>query len=296
MLTMLTMLGCTDLGFFDDTGEVDDTGPTASAEALMQVWCDDTECSQIGLYGGESLGNIVNYTWAIDGNEIVSGATETSTIIDMSAEVGNLIEATLTVEDAGGSTDDIQMLIGNLGSASTTPAIQAIVVMPPPSACGSLTPIVSIGGCVTNLRGLTAQAWDYSAGNSSSSLRNNGMFEFDFTGTGMFTNYGFIQHAAWFQLSSGQVEFYKMDPVQYAIAGASFTAHIIDPIIGTPVPPPSILTPHLSVWTDVADDGTDFIFTHTPLDSKEPVPTPFLLHSNCNTNNNTLVFDIRPVN
>lgn len=298
MLTMLTLIGCTDLGFFDDTGGDDtgDTGSPAAVEALIQVWCDDAECSQVGLYGGESLGNIVNYKWEIDGNEITSGATETSTVIDMSAEAGNILEAKLTVEDAGGNTSDLQMLVGNLGATSTIDPIQAIVVMPPPSACGNPTPIVSIGGCVSNLRSLTAQAWDYTAGNPNPSLRNNGMFVFEFTGTGMFTDYGFIQHAAWYQTSSGQVEFYKMDPTQYAIAGASFTAHVVDPIIGNPAPPPSTYTPHLSVWADVATDGTDFLFVHTPIDSKEPVPAPYLLHSSCNTKNNVLFFETRPAN
>ncbi|MFT5680036.1 MAG: hypothetical protein ACI8RZ_000941, partial [Myxococcota bacterium] len=257
-----------------------------------QVWCDNTDCSQVGLYGGESLGSIVNYTWEIDGNEVANGATDTSTILDMASEAGNFLEATLTVEDAGGSTSSTQLLVGNMGSINTLTPIQAIVVMPPPGACSSPTPVTNIGGCVTNLTSVNMQAWDYIAGNPNPSLRKNGMTVFEFAGTGSFTTPGFVQYAAWYQ-TGNPVNFYKMDPTQYAIQGANFTANVVDPIIGQPAPAPTSYTPHVSMWVDVEATGTDFIYAHTPQGNGETQQAPYYLYASCNSKGN-LFFEFKP--
>jgi hypothetical protein len=293
-LTLLTLLGC-DLGFIDDDTTSTDTADTGAGdvEALIQVWCVNENCSQVGLYGGESLGNIVSYTWAVDGNELASGPTETSTVLDMSGEVGNLLDATLTVEDSDGATSEAHMLVGNLGTQEAE-TIQAIVVMPPPISCGSAIPVVSIGGCVSNLKGLHFEAWDHDPTGTSTSLRQDGVIDFAFASGGSLTNVGFAEAAAWYLTANHPVVMlHNIDPVQYVIGAQDFPPSVVDPIIGQPAPSPTIYTQHVSFWFTARTDGTDVRFRHTLSDGTSSSNT-HMLQANCSSG--TLSFSIAPAN
>ena len=292
MLILLTLIGCTDLmSHLDDTGV--DTGIDGDLEARIQAWCIDETCTQVGLYGGESAGIITHFTWTVDGTELTSGATET--ILDMST-AGDLLDAVLTVEDGSGNTSQANMLVMNLGTeASEAEEIQAIVVMPPPVSCSSAIPVVSIGGCVSNLKGLHFEAWDHTDPTSgSTSLRQDGIIDFEFANGGSLQTVGFADAAAWYLTANHPtVSLHNISPSQYVIGAANFPPHVVDPIIGNPAPGSTIYTQHVSFWFIAQSYGTNLRVRHT-LPNGKGSSSPFLLQASCT--NDSPSFRVLPAN
>ena len=291
MLPLLAMLGC-DLihkGGATDTGDTADTAAASVLEARIQAWCTDETCNMVGFYGGASAGTITNYIWTVDGLEVATGATETSTTIDMSTEVGNMLTVELTIEDGSGS-NAASMLVSNVGM-ETESEISAIIVMPPPSSCASSIPVISLGSCVTGIKGLHFQAFDHNVAQGAPVIRQNGTTDFEIANGGSLTTPGFASAAAWFLNTTQGVTLYNLNTTQYIIGAADFPPHVIDAVIGSSAPAGTVFTPHFTFWFTAGNEGTDVRFRHT-LFNGEISNAVHQLVATCNAGN--LSFNIDP--
>ena len=126
-LSLMTVLlaGCdlTDKDTTPDTADTTDTGDTAglSFEARIQTYCLDTDCGEVGLYGGASGSDVVSYAWTARGNPLASTTEDAEVTV---LEPGEIVDVTLTVTDSIGATSTAMVHVSRLSFGTTTTTLR----------------------------------------------------------------------------------------------------------------------------------------------------------------------------
>ncbi len=269
-MIFLNLLGC--IGAVgNDTGDTATVGTGLAFEARMHVWCTTGDCSKIGLFGGASGDDVVDYFWIVDGLERDSGVDNIT--IDLTGNTGRLTLAELTVTNGDGDTSHTSMYLAPLTTTvDAIEVISAVVVMPPPVACSAAIPVASIGGCMQNVQNLRYGAFDYDSYGALS--QRGGWLDFE-PPTGTLTSSSFVDYAAWYQASNnnGNVNFLGINASQYQVGAPIYKPYAMDPVLqqvpNLVLPGGSQLQDHFTFWFTAQSYGTELQIQHLDGDGKE---------------------------
>lgn len=277
ILILAALAGCID-GKPDPDDSGKDTGDTGapsgiSFDARIQIGCANTDCTVVDLYGDASGDDVVDYAWTVRGAAAGTSSTTTATV----KEPGELVEVTLTVTDADGSTDTASLAVAHLDYTLTDEGIDsgfdpgfATIAMPGDIPCGGPIGIANIGGCIRQNDFLYFTAKDL----GTNTFRGDPViYDADAGGLYFVSNDSFIDTAAWFQgpLHGGAVQFHKMTDSDYSLLGGIYQPIARDPVVIGALGLQAMPEDHFTMWLTATQSGTEVFASHVNIQNGQPI-------------------------